>query len=90
MTEWLAYEQVAGPLGPERLDYLFAQLMSTIANVNRGKGQKPYRSEQFMPTWDAGAPPVRRPEMSGEEILQAVKGIQRSLSRKGGRGGDAG
>lgn len=90
MTEWLAYEKVAGPLGAARTDLLMAKLMCTIANVNRGKGQKPYQVDQFMPRWDPEAPPERRPEMSGEEMLQAVKGLQRTMTRKRGKRGNAG
>jgi hypothetical protein len=73
LTEWEAYEAVAGPLGPARLDALFAQLMSVLANVNRSRRQRPYTAEQFMPQWDAEAPKQRRPEMSGEEMLRAAK-----------------
>jgi hypothetical protein len=90
VTEWQAYERVAGPLGDARLDALFAQLLSLTANVNRPKRQRPYRPEQFMPKWDPEAPPERRPEMSGEDILRAVKGMQRSMSRRGRNDGNAG
>jgi len=77
LTEWQAYEQVAGPLGDARVDVLFAQLMSVIANVNRGKSQRPYRAEQFMPKWDPGAPEQKRPGMDGEQMLRAVKRMHR-------------
>lgn len=86
LTEWEAYERVAGPVGPERLDLLFASLMSTIANVNRSKKTKPFKPEQFMPRWDPKARPTPRPEMSGEDMLRAVKGYHR---RMGGARGDA-
>ncbi len=55
LTEWAGYELVTGPLGPERLDYLFASLAATVANVNRPKGRALYKLEDFMIKWDAQA-----------------------------------
>ena len=80
-----------GPLGDERLDHLFARLMFTIANSTRGKKTAPYRIEQFLPRWDPDAPPERKPQMSGEEILRAVKGAHRSMTgrERRRRNGDA-
>ena len=91
LTEWQAYERVAGPLGSTRVDALFAQLMSVIANVNRGKSQRPYRAEQFLPRWDPEAPAEHRPEMDGEQILRAVKRAQRRMTGEAvARDGDPG
>lgn len=59
--------------------------MSVLANVNRGKRQRPYTAQQFMPKWDPEAPPERKPEMSGEEMLEAVKGYQRTMGGRGRR-----
>lgn len=53
LTEWMAYEQMTGPLGPERNDILFAQLCAVVANANRAKGKKA-RPKDFLPTWDRG------------------------------------
>jgi hypothetical protein len=82
LTEWEAYETVAGPIGQERLDYLFALLQVTIANVNRSKKSRPYKIDQFMPKWDPKPLPERRPEMSPEDMLRAAKRINRAM---GGR-----
>lgn len=71
LTEWEAYERVAGPVGDERLDYLFAMLQATIANVNRSKKQKAYEAAAFMPKW--GMAKESSGPMSGEEMLDAVK-----------------
>lgn len=90
VTEWQAYERVAGPLGPGRTDYLFGMLASVVANVNRPKRQRPYRAEQFVPKWDVDAPPERRPEMDGHAMLAAVRKINRTMRGKGGGDGDAG
>jgi hypothetical protein len=63
--------------------------MTVLANINRRKGAKPYTVQQFMPQWDPGAPPERRPEMTGEEMLRAVKSINKRMGGKGGaRSGD--
>jgi hypothetical protein len=65
-------------------------LMAVIANVNRGKGVRPYKQEQFMPRWDPEAPPERKPEMSGQEMLRAVKSINNRMGGRGARqSGDA-
>jgi hypothetical protein len=54
-------------------------LMSVIANSNRGKRQKPFKPEQFMPKWDPTAPPERPREMDGHEMLRAVKRAHKAL-----------
>lgn len=79
LTEWEAYELVDGPIGQARIDHLFGMLASVIANANRTKSTKPYRADQFIPKWDAGAHPERRPEMTGEDMLRAVKRINKRL-----------
>lgn len=65
--------------------------MAVLANVNRRKGAKPYTADQFIPRWDREAPPERKPEMSGDEMLRAVKSINKRLGGKGAaRSGDTG
>jgi hypothetical protein len=50
LVEWAAYEKVCGPLGPERLDHLVAQLCAAVTNA---AGAKPARQPvQFLPKWD--------------------------------------
>jgi hypothetical protein len=82
LTEWEAYERLAGPVGDERLDHLFAMLQATIANVNRGKNQKAYESSGFMPKW--GLAKLDTGPMTGEEMLQAVKKINKRMGGKQG------
>lgn len=77
LSEWEAYEGLAGPIGAERFDHLFAMLASVIANVNRGKGQRPYKGEQFMPKWEKRAPV--QDGMDGESMLRAVKRIHKAM-----------
>ena len=69
---------MAGPIGDERLDTLFGMLASVIANVNRSKKQRPYTAEQFMPKWERRRQ-VNTGEMSGEDMLRAVKRIHKAM-----------
>jgi hypothetical protein len=61
------------------MDYLFAMLATVIANANRAKRTRPYKADQFMPKWDAKAPAERKQEMSGEDMLRAVKRLNRTM-----------
>lgn len=79
MTEWEAYEAVAGPIDlGGRLDDLFAMLASVIANVNRSRGQRPYKAEQFKPKWERREV-QQTGEMSGQDMLHAVKRIHKAM-----------
>ncbi|MGQ5580924.1 phage tail assembly protein T [Streptomyces sp. ECR3.8] len=90
LTEWMAYERVTGPLGPERMDALFATLAATVANTARAKGRKA-EPKDFMPKWDQGD----KGFTDWEQMLDAVKSYNRQiggtdLTTKGGAaGGDA-
>lgn len=53
VTEWAAYERVAGPLGAERLDAL-AGLVSFY--VLRAAGAKKVRLSDVMPQWSRPEP----------------------------------
>jgi hypothetical protein len=87
VTRWQVFEQMFGPLGPERFDYLFAQLQATIANANRGRKGKAFKPADFAPRWvDRKRWPWAEPDeggqQTGEQMLEAVKQYQRSM---GGR-----
>lgn len=62
LTEWQAYERVAGPIGPARGDVQSAIIAATVANANRTKG-KPATPADFVPTWD------RKPTQTVEEMV---------------------
>ena len=62
----MAYEQVTGTIGSERDDLLTGIVGSTIANANRGKGQKALKPADFIPLWDG------KPEQTWEEQLAIV------------------
>lgn len=54
-------------------------LCSVIANANRSKRAKPFEPKQFLPKWDPNAPPERRPEMTGQDMLAAVRKANKAL-----------
>lgn len=51
LTEWQAYEDVCGPVGPQRVDYHFARLMWMWANMGREPGNMIPLAD-FMPFTD--------------------------------------
>lgn len=51
LLEWQAYENVSGPLGADRLDYLAAMLAERVTNMLR-HGGKEATIKQFMTEWD--------------------------------------
>lgn len=60
LTDWIAYERIAGPLGADRLDIHAGIVASTTANVMRQKNSKTYKPKDFIPKWDR--PGIRDPE----------------------------
>ncbi|MGW3627281.1 phage tail assembly protein T [Streptomyces sp. NPDC000880] len=74
LTEWMAYERISGPLGPERADLHMAILAATVSNTARGKGRKA-EPKDFLPQWDQGA----KQSMNWEDMLAAVKTMNRRL-----------
>ena len=50
-AEWMAYSTLE-PWGEERDDLRMGIVASTIANANRGKNQKPYKPQDFMPSFE--------------------------------------
>lgn len=58
LSEWMAYEKIAGPLGGARDDVLAALVSATIANANRAKGPT-YQVKKFIPVWEP--PPAQSP-----------------------------
>lgn len=47
LAEYMAYDQIE-PFGPQRVDAGFASICVTVANVNRGKGKRAFKLEEFM------------------------------------------
>lgn len=47
LAEYMAYDQIE-PFGAQRVDAGFASVCVTLANINRGKGKRAFRLEEFM------------------------------------------
>ncbi|MFC8155871.1 hypothetical protein ACFUO0_17720 [Streptomyces cinereoruber] len=67
LTDWLAYEQVTGPLGPTRADVLHGIRAAVTANSVAGKGRKA-TPRDFIPTWDQSPP-------SAEDMFETVRTV---------------
>ncbi|KAB8167062.1 hypothetical protein FH609_011715 [Streptomyces sp. 3MP-14] len=68
LTEWMAYERVTGPLGPERGDALHGIQTAALVNAQKGKRGKRARPQDFIPTWDSGG----GEQTPDEQLMQAV------------------
>lgn len=79
LTEWIAYEQVHGPLGAARDDFLTALLAAVVANAspNRRKGRPPSTPKDFMPKWDQD-----QPKQTWQEQLAVVHQLNTALGGK--------
>ena len=51
LSEWMAFYRLE-PWGEERADLRAGIVASTIANSNRGKGQKPFKVADFLPSFE--------------------------------------
>ena len=75
LTEWIAYWQIE-PWGEERADYRSGMIASVIANVNRGKGGRRYKPQDFMPKF--GLSKKQKPVKEMRNIfLQASSAFKR-------------
>lgn len=71
-NEWMAYERVAGTLGPERDDLLSAMLTTLVFNLWRGKNQRARKVSDFIPEWD------QRPQ-SADDQLAVVRWLNKAF-----------
>ena len=72
LTSWMAYYSVE-PFGSDTQYLGHAITASTVANVNRQKGKKPYDAEDFMPKFN------KKKKQSIEEMA----GFARTLAAGG-------
>ncbi|WTW96608.1 hypothetical protein OG216_26005 [Streptomycetaceae bacterium NBC_01309] len=79
----MAYEQVTGPLGPERGDVLHGIQTAAIVNSLRGKRGRRARAQDFVPRWD-------RAPQDWESMLAAVKTMNKALGGSDRTGDKAG
>lgn len=80
LAEWMAYEEITGPLGPERGDIHAGIIASTIANVNRKKGKRPYKPQEFMPTWDR--PRANTPQQMANFLKSLTLGLGGKIRKR--------
>lgn len=77
MIRLVAYQNLYGPAGPQRLDLLVARLGMDVAAPHMKKGKKPKLKDHLI-EWSRSA----RPRKTGRELLAAVKGIQAGFDRQ--------
>jgi len=77
LTEWQAYCGIE-PFGEDRSDLRAGIMASTVANVFRKSGTKPYKAQDFMPKFGSK-------KQDWREMLERVKAINAAL---GGKHGD--
>lgn len=68
----MAYESIAGPLGPDRDDHLAALIASTVVNSMRSKGRARKLSE-FLPQWGP------KQEQDPRQQLQTASALAKAL-----------
>lgn len=79
LTEWMALEQIEGPLyGARREDLRAGVIAATVANVFRGKGDKPLSPEDFVMRFEDVQ------ERAEKEAEQQVSMLRRAAKPKGG------
>lgn len=65
--DWQAYYQLE-PFGGERDDLNAANVAQVVANVNRGKNQRPYTLDDMRLKWEQ-----ERPERTSEQLFAMLK-----------------
>ncbi|GHH83870.1 phage tail assembly protein T [Streptomyces capitiformicae] len=67
----VAYQNLYGPITPNRLDITLARLGMDVVAPHMKRGRRPALKDHLM-VWSRGA----RPRRTGRELLEVVKGIQ--------------
>ena len=70
LSEWMAYATLE-PFGEERADLRAGIVASTVANVHRGKGDKPIPPTDFLPKFWEEEPDDEPPEALPPEEIAA-------------------
>lgn len=78
LTEWMVYYTIE-PFGEERADLRAGIISSTVANVNRGKGGRTYKPQEFMPKFD-------KPKQTWQEQLKVVELLNKTFNGEDRRG----
>lgn len=74
LTEWMAYEQAHGPLGPSRGDWLAALVASVVANTARGRRGRQAKVSDFLLKWQAAKPAGAPSEQLGKMLARQFGG----------------
>lgn len=77
LSEWMAFEQIEGPIGSPRADLHAGIIASVIANGYRDKKTKrsPFKPSDFIPKWDQGAGGPDPDELAAKaRVLNAMMG----------------
>lgn len=80
MIRLVAHQNLYGPIGPRRLDALFARLGMDVAAPHMKKGKRPQFRDHVI-EWS-------RPRKTGRELLNAIRGIQAGFEGRDKRKGD--
>lgn len=84
LTEWMAYEKLTGPLGPDRGDVLHGIQTAVIANTVAKRKARP---KDFIPQWD------QTRSADWQDMLATARALTSRLggtdTTGGGRHGDA-
>lgn len=76
MIYLVAYQNLYGPITPDRLDLVIARLGMSVTAPHLKKGKR-QRLRDHLILWNRAA----RPRRSGRDLLAAVRGIQASYDR---------
>lgn len=71
MIRLVAYQNLYGPITPERLDLVIARLGQDVVSPYMGRGRRSKLKDHLI-VWSRNAKPLR----SGRDLLAAVQGIQ--------------
>ena len=80
MIYLVAYQNLHGPITPERLDLVIARLGMDVMTPHLKKGKRS-RLRDHLIVWNRGS----RPRRSGRDLLATVRGIQASYDRNAAR-----
>ncbi len=79
LTEKMIYLQLY-PMNQERADLRAGIIASTIANVNRGKGQSAFKAEDFMPKFGQ-----MQSELTDEQMEAKLSSFGRAFGGRTGK-----
>ena len=80
---WQAYAMIE-PFGNIRGDIQAAIIAQTVANVHRGRGQRSYKIQDFMPKFDRGKADSQTPDQMLAVMQQYSALHNEALRRRGG------